>query len=67
MKVKKQTLGRGYAAAACREIGVSRTVFETAKKKRKEGSPLTKNELDVLVRYNEMVENAQKELESLKS
>lgn len=65
MDNKKQKLGRGYAAAACREVGVSRTVYETAKKKHKEGDPLTMNELAVLKRYNELIEEAQSSLKKL--
>lgn len=61
----KQKLGRGYAAAACREVGVSRTVYETAKKKHKSGEPLTMNELAVLKKYNELIEEAQNSLKKL--
>ncbi|MBK5721388.1 hypothetical protein JGH11_10935 [Dysgonomonas sp. Marseille-P4677] len=67
MKENKNKPGRGYAATACRAIGVSRTVYETAKKKHRMGESLTVNELAVLVKYNELIEDAKLKLESLKN
>jgi hypothetical protein len=49
----------GYAAEACRLTGYSRTVFESAKKKRRIGKPFTKGELKVYVKYTELVQQAE--------
>ncbi|HCC51457.1 MAG TPA: hypothetical protein DEQ30_04875 [Porphyromonadaceae bacterium] len=58
-------VGTGYASEACRKVGVSRTVFETAKKKRKEGGALTKMEIEVLLVYDELINEANRKIELL--
>lgn len=67
MKEKSQLKigNRGYAAEACRIIGVTRTVYETAKKKVKSGGVLTKNELKVLLKYKELIRQAEDDLKKL--
>lgn len=62
---EKNKLKRGYAAEACRQVGVTRTVYETAKKKQKTGGDLSKKEIEVLVKYGELIEKAEEQLKSL--
>ena len=67
MKKKNQLQigNRGYAAEACRIIGVTRTVYETAKKKVNSGGVLTNNELKVLLKYKELINQAEDDLKKL--
>ena len=62
---KKIKISGGYAAEACRQTGYSRTVFETEKKKKKNGQTLTKGELEVLAKFRELVEEAEKQTEKI--
>ena len=62
---KEVKIGTGYASEACRQVGVSRTVFETARKKRKEGGTLTKMEIEVLIVYDELIKDAELKIELL--
>ncbi len=62
---EKIKLKRGYAAEACRLVGVTRTVYETAKKKQKTGGTLSKMEIEVLIKYRELIEKAEEQLKLL--
>lgn len=62
---KGVSTGKGFAAEACRVVGVSRTVFETAKKKRNQGGAFTKNEILVLSKYDELIKEAEAKIKLL--
>lgn len=64
-KTQEKRLGIGFISEACRQVGVSRTVYETAKKSKREGKPLTRAQLSVLVKHKELIEEAEKQLDSL--
>lgn len=67
MDNQKENLGIGYVADACKAVGVSNTVFYTAKQKFEKGQRLTKGELKVLSKHKELVEEAEMMLKGLKS
>ena len=67
MDKQKENLGTGYVADACKAVGVSNTVFYTAKQKFEKGQRLTKGELKVLSKHKELVEEAEMMLKGLKS
>lgn len=58
-------VGEGYIKAACEAVGVSRRVYYQAVKNRKNGAPLTKNQLDVLSELKRLVEDAKLKLQNL--
>lgn len=58
-------VGEGYIKAACEAVGVSKRVYEQAVKNRRKGAPLTKNQLDVLYKHKELVEEAKLKLQNL--
>lgn len=65
MEKNQQQLGRGYITAACKAVGVSTALYRKAKRKKKDGEPLTRGELAVLVEYKRLIEEAQEQLKSL--
>ncbi len=63
---KPKKAKKSYVSEACASVGVSDTVFYTARKKFNNGEDLTKNELDVLSLYTELKEDGKKKLEKLR-
>lgn len=63
---KPKKARKSYASDACATVGVSETVFYTARTKFRKGEELTKNELDVLSLYSDLREEGRKKLERLK-
>lgn len=63
---KTKKAAKSYVSDACATVGVSDTVFYTARKKFRNGEKLTKNEIDVLSIYNDLREDCKKKLEKLK-
>lgn len=65
-KKEKSTVSLfGLASEACRRVGVSRTVFETAKKKIKENEQLTRKELEVMLKYKELVREVEEQSKTI--
>jgi len=58
-------IGKGYIEEACTQCKCNRGVFYNAVKNKKEGRPLTFIQLEVLTKYNELIEEAQRKLEKL--
>lgn len=71
-KVKKSKkdsvneIGIGYIPEACRTVGVSNTVYYTAKKKLETNKQLTKSEIAVMAKYKELTEKAKADLETIR-
>lgn len=59
-------LGEGYITAACEAIGVNRKTFYNAKENKEKGKKLTKKQLDVLSKYQELVDEAMAKYAKLK-
>ena len=59
-------IGKGYIEEACTQCKCNRGVFYNAVRNKKEGKPLTFIQLEVLTKYNELIEEAQRKLEKLK-
>lgn len=58
-------LGRGYIEAACKAVGVKRGVYTTALRNRTKGLPLSIDQVNVLAKYKELVEDAKLKLQNL--
>lgn len=63
---KPKKAKKSYVSEACASVGVSETIFYTARTKFRKGEELTKNELDVLSMYSDLKEEGRKKLEKLK-
>jgi hypothetical protein len=63
---KENKIGKGYIEAACTQCKCNRGVFYNAVRNKKDGKPLTFIQLEVLTKYNELIEEAQRKLEKLK-
>lgn len=62
-----EDIGNGYIKAACDELGVKRHIYNRAVKKLAKDKPLSKDELDVLSKYDELIEDAKRKRQKLKS
>jgi len=63
---QENKIGKGYIEEACSQCKCKRGVFYNAIRNRKEGKPLTFIQLEVLTKYNELIEEAQRKLDKLK-
>ncbi len=63
---RKEKLGKGYIEEACTQCQCNRGVYYNAIRNRKDGKPLTFIQLEVLTKYNELIEEAQKKMEKLR-
>lgn len=64
----RKRVGYGLIAEACRQEGVSRSLFNKAERSRQEGAPLTIRQIKLLARYGKLLreaEMAEKELETI--
>lgn len=59
-------LGNGYIESACKAFGVGRGVYYRAIQRKKAGLRLSKNQIDVLAKYQELTEEAKEKLGGLK-
>jgi hypothetical protein len=57
---------KGYITEACRQVGVTGAVYRTAKKNQRNNAPLTKAQIEVLSKLKELLDDAERKLESLK-
>lgn len=67
MEEIKKDLGNGYVSEACKAVGVTNTVFYTARQKLEKGDRLTKAEIKVLAKHKELIEEAGMMLKSLQN
>jgi gamma-glutamylcysteine synthetase len=58
-------IGIGYIAEACRLTGISRTTFETARRRKAAGEVLTRREIEVLAKHRELIEDAERKVNSI--
>lgn len=58
-------IGGGYIKAACEAVGVSKKVYYQALKNKKSGAKLSKNQVDVLYKYKELVEDGKLKFQNL--
>ena len=63
---QENKIGKGYIEEACSQCKCKRGVFYNATRNRKEGKPLTFIQVEVLTKYNELIEEAQRKLDKLK-
>jgi len=63
---QRNKIGKGYIEEACAQCKCNRGVYYKAIRNRKEGKPLSFNQLEVLTKYNELIDDALKKLEKLK-
>ncbi|MDR3142163.1 MAG: hypothetical protein LBU37_10625 [Tannerellaceae bacterium] len=66
MEKNQRKFGHGLIAEACRQVGVTDAVYRHAKKVQRDGGVLTRAQLAVLVKYKELLAQAEEQLKSLK-
>lgn len=62
-----EDIGKGYIKAACEAVGVKRHIYYQAVKKLEKGEILSKDELDVASKHQELIEDAKRKMKKLKS
>lgn len=62
---KEKKIGKGYIEKACVQCKCNRGVYYNAIRNKKEGKPLTFIQLEVLTKYNELIEDAQRKWKKL--
>jgi hypothetical protein len=62
---KQREFGHGLIAEACRQVGVTSSVYRQAKGVQRKGGTLTRLQLAVLVKYKELLDQAKEQLKSL--
>jgi hypothetical protein len=67
MEKQKKKKGNVYIQRACYAVGVTRSVYYNAINNQKNGIELTPDQLDVLVKYKELIKEAEAKKEILNS
>jgi ACT domain-containing protein len=61
----RERIGIGYIAEACKRVGVSRSLFDKARRNRNEGKRMSRKQIELLAMYHGLEEEAKRKLKTI--